>query len=366
MQQQADRDTAPISDPDAWRQKKQWQTDHIRSNAKSGVITMWIFAIVWNGISTPILFVFQEEWNKGNYAILLGLLFPLVGLFLFYKAITLTREYWRFGIVEFVMDPWPGAIGGHVGGNIEVHRLRKFDSDYQISLECIYSYVSGSGDDRSRNERIKWAETGKARVESSGNGVRLSFRFTVPEDLPEADVKQSGDYYFWRLKIYAEVPGVNLERAYNIPVFNTGELSRHVRHDLSAQMQSGREQKVAESQAAIERGDFHLTDLARTMKFSETSHEMRLYFPMFRNKVLTLFAIIFGGGSSFATYEILNSFGADGLFGIITILFAIPFALVGLFGSLAAIYLPFNNLSVSLSRGKITVMRRLFFFTPFI
>ena len=349
--------------PGAWREKKGWETERIRSQAKAGLIGMWVFAITWNAVSSPLLFVFEEEWQEANYAILMGLLFPLVGLFLLAKAIAMTREFRRYGVIEFVMDPYPGAIGGHVGGSLQVNNLHEYDDRYRIELECVYSYESGSGEDRRRSERIRWAEGGHAKVENLGRGALLSFRFDVPEDQPEADIEQSGDYYFWRLKVRAEVPGIDLNRSYNIPVFKTGERSRHVDHDLSAQAQALRETEEAESRVAIERGDFHLTDLARSLRSSETQREIRIYFPMFRNKLLTVFAVIFGGGFDFAAYSIVGGFGSGGgVFGILAIVVAIPFSLVGLFATIAAIYLPLNNLTITIANGEVKVLRRLFVF----
>ena len=106
-----------------WQLRKGWETPNIRSGAKQGLYAMWGFAVLWSALSSPLLWVVPEEVQKGNYAGLVGALFPLIGLFLIYKAISMTREYRRFGKVLFEMDPYPGAIGGNVGGRIKVTRL---------------------------------------------------------------------------------------------------------------------------------------------------------------------------------------------------------------------------------------------------
>ena len=261
LKQQSQQQRKAPRDPEAWRERNGWQENGIRSESRRGTLFMWGFAIFWNAISTPLLFQFGEELEKGNYAILIGLLFPMVGIYLVYKAIGMTLEYQRYGVIELVMDPFPGSVGGHIGGTLTVKVRHDRDVDYRIGVECVYSYVSGSGDSRSRSERIRWSEEGSASVRKVAEGVLLSFRFNVPEDLPEADAEQTDDYYFWRLHLHADVPGVNLDRKYNIPVMAGFKESQTIDHDLSAQVQDLRLQQAEVERSAIERGDFSETDL---------------------------------------------------------------------------------------------------------
>jgi hypothetical protein len=215
LEQQANESEVQHTEPGAWQLRDGWQENGIRSEARRGTLFMWGFAIFWNAVSSPLLFQFIPELEDGNYAMLLGLLFPVVGAYLLYKAIVMTLEYRRYGVILLNMDPFPGSIGGHIGGSLVVKGHDTLQTDFRIGVECVYSYVSGSGDNRSRSERIRWSEEGSARVENHIDGVRLSFRFDVPGDLPEADVDQKGDYYFWRLRLKAAVEGVDLDRNYN-------------------------------------------------------------------------------------------------------------------------------------------------------
>lgn len=347
-----------------WKGRKGWQSSKIRSSAKSGTMVMWFFAIFWNAVSYSISFVAFNDWNRHDYGALFVLIFPLAGLFLLYQAIKLSREYNRFGIIELDMDPYPGSIGGNIGGTLKIDDLSSWDSKFIVSAECGYSYVSGSGKNRSRNERIHWAEEGLAKASRVGKSILLKFCFTVPEGLPEADVVQSGDYHFWRVKVRAELPGVDLNRSYNIPVFATGETSQGFLHDISEQVEENRQQEEDTARAAIERGKFEDTALAKSMRIEKLDRGLLLSFPMFRNKIITLFGVIFGGGFSFATYSMVSSFGG-GLFGIISLLFSLPFAAVGLIGMTAAVYFPLNNMRVRIENKEVTVLRRLLFMPIF-
>ena len=353
-----------------WKTRKGWETPSIRSDAKKSAIMMWGFAILWNGVSSPLLWLLPEELGKGNYAALLGLLFLLAGAFLLYKAVALTLEYRRFGTVLVELDPSPGAIGGHVGGRVMVSRLAYNtamapSTQLSVRLECVYSYMSGSGEDRSRRESVKWAEQGHPGIDSAGQGVSLSFRFDVPDDLPEADVEQTDAYHLWRLSVKAQIDGVDLNRQYDLPVFRTGKTSRSVQHDISAQVLKQRIQDSGAVRDAIARGDFALPGLSRAMRLSEQGGEMRMVFPMFRNKVLAVVAGIFSGGFGFGSYSMLGTAAKGGIFGLLVGVFSLPFLLVALVASMATIYLLFNNLHVHIRGSQVKVLRRLLFIPVF-
>lgn len=346
-----------------WLEKKEWRSQRIRSGAKKSMMFMWGFAIVWNAISSPILFVLEDEIDKGNHAALIALLFPLVGLFLIRKAWQSTQEWQRFGVIELEMDPFPGSIGGHVGGSLMIKNFDDRNAKVKVELECVYSYMSGSGDNRSRRESIKWAEGGFAKVAAAINGVQVRFRFDVPDKLPESDITQSDSYHFWRLKVVSDLAGADLNREYNIPVFRTQREARHVRHDISSQVEEVREEQAIKSQVAVSMGDFSSTALARSVIYKNKGNEDVFYFPMFRNKVLTVFALIFAGGFDFAAFSINAGFSSGGAMAIGMMIFSIPFALVGLFATIACIYLPFNNLTTTLQNRNVKT-RRCWLFIP--
>ena len=351
--------------PADWQSRKGWETARIKSNAGKGAWLFWLFALVWNAISSPVVFILPAELDKENYAALLALLFPAVGLFLISRAINLSLEYRRFGRVELSMDPFPGGIGGHVGGHIAVknldYRRASEAQTVQVTLECVYSYISGSGKNRSRRETIKWAERGRPKIDNSLEGVSLSFRFDVPQGLPAADVEQADAYHFWRLSVNADIPGIDLQRSYNIPVFTSGATSSNVRHDISARVAAAEKQKSDAARLAISRGKFDIEGLSRGLRVRNQGNQVQLKFPMFRNKALTLFAAVFAGGFSFASYSMAGMVSGGGVGGIFIAVFSIPFFLVALLAAIATVYLPFNNLRVDILPGEVRVLRRLLF-----
>jgi hypothetical protein len=348
-----------------WKSRKGWESAQINSNAGRGVWFFWIFAVAWNAITTPVLFTLPEELHSNNYAALIAVLFPVAGLFLLYKAIRRSLEYRHFGKVVYRMDPYPGGIGGHVGGHIQVKNLDfRRASEAQtllVKVECVYSYMSGSGDSRSRRESIKWAEQGTPKIDNAHKGTRLAFRFDIPAGLPPADVEQTDAYHFWRLGINAEIPGIDLDRSYNIPVFATGATAQNVRHDVSAQAAALRKQESDAVKLNIASGQFDIEGLSRAMRIRTEGNQIQLKFPMFRNRFLSLFATIFAGGFGFASYSMAEMASGGGIFGIFITIFGIPFFLVALVATIATVYLPFNNLVVDITPGEVSVLRRLLF-----
>jgi hypothetical protein len=94
-----------------------WQHD---TCAKASLWFARGFAIFWNAISSPVLFAFQGELARGNQMRWIALLFPLVGLGLLVWAMRQTLGWRRFGMTLLGLDPFPGAIGGDVGGTVEL------------------------------------------------------------------------------------------------------------------------------------------------------------------------------------------------------------------------------------------------------
>ena len=348
-----------------WQQRRGWESCEMRSDSKKELVGAWLFAIFWNALSSPVLFLIVAELKHGNNLAIIGMLFPLIGAGLLYRAVLRTMEYCRFGKASLNMDPYPGSIGGQVGGTIELSGLTLYnatapESEISVQLECVHSYVSGSGDNRRRREDLKWLEKGEPHIRSISRGVQLSFCFDIPENLPESDTKQRDSYNMWRLTIKGQVPGVDFKRSYNIPVYKTAEASSAVLESISAQVTERQKEKVEERQKSMSRGDFDFDGLSRAMSVTKKSDELRLYFPMFRNKTLTLISAVFSGGFGTAVFFMLS--GALGKSGThwFMLLFSIPFGLVALFAGIATIYIPFNNFRVIIRRAGLHTRRRLF------
>ena len=326
-----------------WLANNDWQTPEIKSGSKAAMFFAWGFCFLWNCISMPLPFLLVEEvTKKENYAALLGLLFPLVGVGLIVWAVRQTLEWKRFGAAPVTLDPFPGSIGGHVGGTLELPYPFDPAVKYVFTLSSIYSYVSRSGKNSDRRETVKWQETAVGYAETGLYGTRLSFRFDVPEGLTPSDAVHLGrEYHLWRLNLTADMPGVDVDRDYEIPVYPTKHKSlridgRAVQHSASATQEL--EQTGAKKRVQLRPG----------MMGDE------LFYPMGRNIGGAVIGTIVG--LCFAGVGAVVALIKDGsyIFGGIFLLIGVPI-------TLGSFYIAVNSLTVRRDgQGGIETIRRVF------
>jgi len=332
---------SPENRDSPWRLNRDWQSPVIRSGSRAAMWGAWAFAAFWNLVSAPLPFLLYDEVvNNGNTLALVGLLFTVIGIGLLVWAIRRTLEWRRFGLTPLTLDPYPGAVGGHVGGSIDTSLPLDSRQRFRVTLSCVHSYETGSGDDRTRRESVLWQDELVAHTESGPRGTRIVFRFDVPEGLAAADADRSADaYHLWRASLRADFPGTNLDRDYDIPVYPTGARSQSIsdgRAGAPARVQS----EVFESAA---RSRFRLTrdGLAKT-----------LVYPMGQQVIGNGAAMLIGGTFAAAGWFIAFHEGSP-VFGSI-------FGGVGALVGLAATWMIGKSLRVTVRGNDITSARRWF------
>jgi hypothetical protein len=336
---------------DVWMESDECKPGPIRSDSRMRMWVGWGIAVVWNALSLPLLFVVPREVADGNLPALLGVLFPIVGVGLVAYAMKRTREWRTYGPTELRLDPHPGSIGGHVGGVIGLTRKAAAQT-FEVTLACKRSYISGSGKNRSRHEETVWQSRGPATVATGGARPSLSFRFDVPTGLHASEPK-SNNYHFWQVTLTsASSATVPLDRAFKIPVFPTAQHSVRIDVDTggSAQQEVADRLRDATAEGAPDAAAVETLRDNHGLALERRGEWLRLHFPYGRAKLVALIVgpvgLIFGLVS-------LGAFG-DNSDWLLRIVFA-GFALAALG---VALYLPFNELDVRVSRQQIRCTRR--------
>jgi hypothetical protein len=94
-----------------WRWKPEWNDGEIKGSSKAEAILLTVMALAGLGLSSPAVLAIPEELKRGNYPILLALLFWVVGGGLLWVAAKRARQWLKFGTLVFRPEPLPGSWG---------------------------------------------------------------------------------------------------------------------------------------------------------------------------------------------------------------------------------------------------------------
>lgn len=314
-----------------------------RSRARRNSYAMWAFAVLWNLIAWPVALMIPAELDAGNRVAWLAALFPLIGLGLAVAAAGITREWRRYGVTELTLDPYPGAIGGDVGGTVRLSAGAPAGADYQFTLECLLCYVSGSGRHRQRRYELVWQARGPATVEETPSGLELTFCFHVPQDLPASE-RKSRRYHLWRLVLEGGDPDTPLHRTFDLGVFPTG--ARSTLEVNTAMLARNRAAGLVNDALLEPEAAAALRGIG--LSIDERAGWMRLYFHRGRHKSTA--AVLAGTGVLFAAVAALLPADAG-------LLMTVLFGAIGWGMLLVGLYLPFNTLDVRVSPEESKRMR---------
>jgi hypothetical protein len=212
------------SEPWLWR--PDWAAGRIEGSSRAKMFLAWAFALFWNLISwtvAPVAIV-EGYLQEGEAAALLVLVFPLVGAALLVWAIRSTIRHRKFGVSVFRMAEVPGVIGRKLEGVILTNTLVRPDDGFRVTLTCVNRITSGSGRSRSTRENILWQEEHRQRrAHQVGRATAIPVAFRLPRDLRQSDTTVAANQIIWRLEAGAEVPGVDYDASFDVPVFRTPE-----------------------------------------------------------------------------------------------------------------------------------------------
>lgn len=319
------------SDAKPWLAHRRWASPVVKSNGKRKMISAWAFALVWCAIAIPMGVLLLSKTHKDTNTLLVTMALLLVGLGALLWALKETANWRRFGPAPLQLDPYPGAIGGQLGGTIDIDLPYDSNNTFKVTVQCLESYYTGTGKERQREQRCVWQRMGYAYTMSAPLGTRLEILFNLDDALPESE-RPAGRYHLWRLNVLGQLNGATFKRRYELPVFATGAKARNVQllsedHELAVQE---REQQ-----------------LDSALNIQQIPGGIAVSYPAFRHATIKIIALLFGGGFFTAGFFI-----NDGLGGVL-------FSAVGALVGLGALYFLLLSLDVRIDRQGLQVQRRL-------
>ena len=249
-----------------WQDIGDWKNGRVRSGAKSLIWISLLFGVAFTGLSAPAVLAIPDELAKENYLILVVLLFPLVGISALALSVYSVMAWRKYGVTELILDPVPGSIGGDFGGRIETRIPYHADNTINITLNCQHRRTTGSGKNRSTKTTTKWQREGLAQTSRLSNGgTGIAFRFDIPENLPQSE-RASSNYHQWVLQLDCELPGIDFNRSFTVPVFETSK-PQYSSLDVPYAKDSAPLQQVPTGKVQI----------------MQTANGMRFYYPCYRH-----------------------------------------------------------------------------------
>ncbi len=219
-----------------WMWREDWSQGRVQSTTRTSMISMWVFALLWNLVSSPILFLVpRSEASTGAMAV--AMLFPLVGVIMLFLAVRLTIRWEKFGKTWFDLTTLPGVIGKELRGTIHVNFAEVPEGGVQLKLSCVNRIVSGSGKNQSTNEKILWREESSVpsgQVHGGPLGSVVPVAFKIPIDAVDTYTENPRNSILWCLQADAQMPGVDYNDLFEVPVFRTKDSPSAAPEEASA------------------------------------------------------------------------------------------------------------------------------------
>lgn len=208
--------------PDApWLWNPEWKSGRVKGSGRTAVYTAWGFATFWNTISFTTAIAAKDDIIAGDDPLIyLVLLFPAVGIGLLAWAVMATLRYRKFGSAYLQLATLPGAIGGRVAGRVETSMARVPPDGCFAALSSRKRVKQG----KNTTTITLWQDEQAILPQRMGRGptgVYIPVEFRVPADGQPTTVGSSRSPISWLLTVSAEVPGVDFETSFEVPVFAT-------------------------------------------------------------------------------------------------------------------------------------------------
>jgi hypothetical protein len=274
---------APENEP--WKARADWASGRILDAGGAAVVVpvLAVVAIWWWIASAPLstkliglLRTAESPWRW------VTLSFPAVGALLLIALLYQIVRRRKYGESVLQLAATPGVVGGQLAGMVQIPRQIHADGGFRLKLSCMERVLKR--DNESHEEAI-WQDeqiVAEPIVDPALGTTALPFMFAIPFEAQETSLSGTKRCIAWLLHVTANVPGVNYNARFEVPVFKTPESRGDFKPD---------EQLLADYVAAPPR-DLVLRG-AGIVKEPLPGEGVRLVFPALRNWKSALFVTVF-------------------------------------------------------------------------
>lgn len=333
-----------------WLAHPDWQGTPIVDTHKLSLMVMAGSTLLWNLLTWPItLHVFTSEREIPVWASVLIASMALVGLYLIWRCIRLYRDGKVRGDASVTLNPFPGRIGGVVGGQVDWPDMTASPTSMTHTLQLERHQWTRSGKSRRKSVDVIWQDEAPSTTVATIEGRRTHFAIKTPENLSSSDVESKDVWHQWHLIVECTLDtGRVIESRFVIPVYQVDEVDT-----------------VIERPVGIARQRERLLDSTPDKDWSgspirhESAGLRQLDFPIGHDLSMplgaTLFGLVFAGAGIVLA---VTGLGEERQW--IPLVMSIPFLLIGLLVTLWGLTELISARTVSISHDAITSTRRLF------
>ena len=209
---------------DPSQQRDDWASGWLESatGGRATVVFLWLFTLVWNAMSWFALIEARRGNVTGNTE--LAPIFPALGLGILALAVYVTLQQRKWGRSRLELLTRPGVLGGPLRCVLHASPTLARAEALEVSVDCTGS-EPGEGKIRLVKHLWHYEERVPGTRFEIGEETQVALEFRLPHGLPESDPRRTGDDAVWILSVHANVPGVDYEAQFELPVFQTSESS---------------------------------------------------------------------------------------------------------------------------------------------
>ena len=221
LKQQAAREEASPLSPWLWR--TDWAARRAESLNKKSAVVLWVLAVLCNLVTLPFLLGIAQQFARNRNPIVFLLLgFNLIGAILIVNAARATIRRRRFGDTYFEFETLPFSTGERVRGKIHLQFDTRAEHGIDLRLSSVRKIVSGSGENSTTNQIVLWQADQNVPAGALAPGPlgrSIPVDFSIPADSAITNHDNPRDQILWLLHAQADVPGVDYQDDFEIPVF---------------------------------------------------------------------------------------------------------------------------------------------------
>jgi hypothetical protein len=207
-----------------WSWREDWARGKIEDENCNAGWALLGFAVFWNAIAGGMTYAIWKGTGPRGPEHYFILLFPLIGTLVLVAGVYGLLRRRRYGVPVLELATLPAPLGRALAGHVRVPRGLEPDRQMTIWLRSIRRTVTGTGKNRQTSETTLWEDRrsipGSIRA---GDGVTIPIAIPIPADAVATDGGNPFDRVLWRLVVRSEVPGVDFEAQFEVPVFRTEE-----------------------------------------------------------------------------------------------------------------------------------------------